>query len=421
MSRRRGSHPAGAGSPATLAAVLRAAVLLGVALALTACAPARVAEAVRVLGDIQAGAGPSALKAATPAPERRPIRFAIEARSHAADLYLPGQPAEAGIVLVPGLTPKGRNDPRIVAFANTLARARFRVLVPDLVRMRALQVSADDARPIADAIAYLARDEGGGGGGAEGEGEGEGEAEGAAAGRPVGVAAVSFAVGPAVLALLEPDVAGAAGFVVTIGGYYDLVELIRYVTTGLYREQGETEWRFRPPKRYGKWIFLLSNAARLDDPADRDALIAIAERRLDDPDADTGDLERGLGPEGRAVLGLIGNADPERTPALLAALPPAIGAELAALDLARHDLSGLRARFVMIHDAGDRIIPAGHSEALAAALPAGSARLYLIDSLDHAEPKPPGPIDAIRLLRAVYAVLALRDAGPALPEPGPSP
>jgi hypothetical protein len=376
------------------------AALLGLAAALGGCSPARLAESWRVLGDIEAGNRPSTLKAIAPDPERRAIRFAIGGRAHAADLYLPGEPAAAGIVLVPGLTPKGRNDARIVEFANTLARARFRVLVPDLVRMRALQVSADDAEPIADAIAYL---------GASDDAD-----------RPLGVAAVSFAVGPAVLALLEPQAADApraVRFVVTIGGYYDLVELVRYITTGYYREHGEATWRFRPPKQYGKWVFVLSNAARLADPRDRETLIAIAERRLDDPDADTRDLEQALGPEGRSVHALISNTDPARTPALLAALPTALGDEMAALDLARHDLSGVHARFVMIHDAADRIIPAAHSEALAAALPAGAASVYLIDSLDHAEPRSPGLFDGIRLLSAVYTVLSLRDTGPSAANP----
>ena len=53
--------------------------------------------------------------------------------------------------------------------------------------MRSFKVTALDAEPIADAVRYL--DERGGG-------------------RPLGVAAVSFAVGPAVLALDEPAAQG---------------------------------------------------------------------------------------------------------------------------------------------------------------------------------------------------------------------
>lgn len=350
-----------------------------------------------MLADIEAGDGPSTLKEARPAPQRAAIGYAIDGRVRAADLYSPADPPAASIVLVPGLTPRGRDDARIVAFANTLARARFRVLVPDVVGMRALKVSADDAEPIADAIAYLAAADG--------------------AGQPLGLAAVSFAVGPAVLALLQPRIAHAADFVLTIGGYYDLPALVGYITTGYYKDAGDDVWRFRPPKPYGKWIFVLSNAARLADAADRQTLTEIARRRLDDPDADIDTLASTLGPEGRSVYALITNTDPERTPALLAALPPALAHEMNALNLARQDLRRLDEQFVMIHDANDRIIPAAHALALAAALPEERASVFLIDSLNHAEPRPPSLLDAIQLMRAVYLVLSFRDQGAVRPMP----
>ena len=52
-------------------ALVVAAVLAG---GTQACSPARLGEAVRVLADIDAGAGPSALKEQTPAPVRRRAR-----------------------------------------------------------------------------------------------------------------------------------------------------------------------------------------------------------------------------------------------------------------------------------------------------------------------------------------------------------
>ena len=110
-------------------------VLTAVAL-LTACSPNRTVEAVRVLQDIQAGDRQSSLKQATPAPTRASILFTVDGRERLADLYSPGGGARAAMVLVPGLTPDGRDDRRIVAFASTLARARFEFIVPDLPGMR---------------------------------------------------------------------------------------------------------------------------------------------------------------------------------------------------------------------------------------------------------------------------------------------
>lgn len=386
-ARQRSTGTGGLGRRPLLSLGLAFVILLLAGLGV-ACSPARSLEAIRVLRDIEAGSGPSGLKETTPAPSRTFIRFG-EDDAGEADLYLPGEPARAGIVLVPGLTPHGRDDARLVDFAKTLARARFEVLVPDLPHLRALQVTASDAEPIAAAARYLG--------------------ERGRPGRPLGIAAVSFAVGPAVLALAEPGVRDRVGFFLGIGGYWDLEALITYVTTGYYREEPGGAWVHRPPKAYGKWVFVLSNAGRLGDAQDASVLTEMANRKLADRDAGIDDLVAGLGPGGRAVYALVANPDPERVPELLRALPTELGDEIARLDLSRRELSSLPVQFVLIHDRSDRIIPAAQSRALAEAVAPGHARLYVIGGLDHAQVKDPGIADAWALFDAVSTLLQLRD------------
>ena len=71
-------------------------------------------------------------------------------------LYLSTQGTRAGIVLVPGVVPAGKDDRRLVALAQTLARLQFAVLVPDLRGLRRYQVRAQDVGEVADAFRYLA-------------------------------------------------------------------------------------------------------------------------------------------------------------------------------------------------------------------------------------------------------------------------
>jgi len=85
--------------------------------------------------------------------------------------------------------------------------------------------------------------------------------------------------------------------------------------------------------------------------------------------------------------------------------------DLAALDLSRRDLSQLDARLLLVHGRDDPIIPSSESEALAAAAPDETA-LYVVDSLAHVELDPSGLVDGFRLWRAVYRLLAERDAAP---------
>lgn len=373
-----------------LPSVSRLAVVAALSLVLSACSLPRVIEAARVLGDIVAGEEPSSLKDRTPTPERVPVAYRVDGRAYDGDLYLPGDRTEGAIVLVPGVSRAGKDDRRLVAFANTLARARFAVLVPDMQGLKALKVRATDVREIAHAIAYFA------------------DSSAAAGHDRIGLVAVSYAVGPAILAALEPDVRDRMGFVVGIGGYWDLEAVVTYFTTGHYRERPDRPWRRAQPNAYGKWVFVLSNVEQLESADDRAILDRMARLKFDDPDAGIAKLAARLGPEGRSVYALLDNTDPERVPALLAALPAGIKAEFAALNLKGRDFSRLSARLILIHGRDDTIIPYTESVALAAALPKEQAELYLVDSLAHVDLGPTGLIDTFTLWRAVYRLLEQR-------------
>jgi hypothetical protein len=361
-------------------------------LELAACSPPRALEAMRVLGDVAAGDQPSTLKARTPEPRRWAL---IESGRVLGDLYWPGERAAAALVLVPGAARQGKDDPRLVAFAYTVARARFAVLVPEIANLRTQRLSPEDARPITAGIRYLA---------------GCFEPTQAPA---IGLAAISYAAGPALLAALAPTTADRIGFVFVVGGYYDVEAVLTFFTTGYFRDGPDGRWRQREPNAYGKWLFVRANAARLAGPEDRAALDEISARKLDDLDAGIADLRARLGPEGRAVMVLLDNRDPERVPALIAALPAPIRADLRTLDLERRDLSGLPFDLILVHGRDDPIIPSTESEALAAAAPADKVSLYLVDHLTHVELNPAGLLDGFELWRAIYRVLAERDSLPA--------
>jgi pimeloyl-ACP methyl ester carboxylesterase len=185
--------------------------------------------------------------------------------------------------------------------------------------------------------------------------------------------------------------------------------VITFFTTGAFRESADEPWRHRTPNAYGKWVFLLSNAPRLDRPTDRLALATIARRKMEDPEADVAGLVDALGPEGRAVYALLVNADPAAVSGLIAALPAVVRDEIAALNLASRRLDAAGVRFVLVHGRNDAIIPETESQAFARALPADTVSLYLLASLDHVNPEPPGAIDTLKLFDAVYTLLAYRD------------
>ncbi len=373
-------------------------VLASLALAslLAACSPSRMVESKALLEDLAAGSGPSSLKAETAAPTRRPVRFASDGRRHEGDLYRPGEGGgAAALVVVPGVSPAGKDDRRLVAFANSLARARFEVLVPEIANLRALKVGPGDAEPIADAVRAIT---------------GAGQIDGAAASnRQAGIVAISYAAGPAVLAALEPELRDRVAFLLLIGGYRDITAVVTYFTTGRYRTGPDVRWQRGNPEPRAKWAFLESNLSLIEDPDDARTLGAIAQRKNRRPEAEIADLVAGLGPQGRSIIALLTNRDPDAVPALMGALPEKIVADMRGLDLAGRDLSALKAELILVHGRDDPVIPYTESEALAAAATGAETSLTLLDNLPHVDLATPGAEDALRLWSAAYRLLEERD------------
>jgi dienelactone hydrolase len=364
-------------------------LLLVVAVCLSGCLSPRGNEAADLLADIAAGDGPSRLKQTATEPLREPIRYRRAAGDAVADLYRNTERPRGAVVVVPGLTPHGKDDPRLVSFAKSLARAQLFVLVPDIANTRALKVSAGDSAEIAAAIEELAARFAGG------------------AERSVGLVAISYAVGPALLAAAETPAGRNLRFIVAIGGYYDIAAAIGFVTTGAYQET-DGSWRRGAPNEFGKLVFLRSNADRIDDPSDRARLIAIAERRLADPAADIGPIVARLGLQARTVYELIDNREPQQVAGLIARLPDPILRELRTLDLRTIDLSRVPGPVFLVHGADDPIIPAGESAKLAATLGL-RAELTLVERFAHVDAATTSLADSIRLLRATTRILEERD------------
>ncbi len=317
---------------------------------------------------------PGPLTWITDAPERQSVTFQGGGRQMVATLYRPARSGRrarpgAGVVLVHGVNETGKDDPRIVWLADLLTRSGFTVLTPDFLGFKSLTVRTSDVEEMVSSIQYLA-----------------GRREDVGAGR-VGLVGFSYGAGPTIIAAADPRGRDLVQFVVSFGGYFDLLDVITFVTTGYY-EFGDARGRIAP-NEYTRWIFLRYNLELIGSARDREILQEITEAKAKNPAVDEGPRAAALGPEGRAAYELLVNRDPVKVPSLVKALSPSIREQIRFLSPSRV-IGDLRARLFVVHSDPDDFMPMTESLRLAAALKSrGNVHLALLKVFSHVQPNFP--------------------------------
>jgi pimeloyl-ACP methyl ester carboxylesterase len=300
-----------------------------------------------------------------------------------ADLYRPGGPPRGGLVLVPGLSREGKNHPAFQRLARSLARVGFLVLAPDFPGLRAFQVAESDMRVIVRAVQTL-RVEGG---------------------SPTGVLGFSFGAGPALLAAADPAIRDQVALVGSLGGYWNLANVIGFITTGWFEADGQ--WRQGAQQPYNRWKLLAALVPYVADPGDRARLQRLADRKLVDPGEDVKVELAKLGVEGWRLLALVENRQRDRVANLLASLTPAMRERLQRLSPATA-IGGVKARLLVAHGRDDDSIPYTESVRLARAAP-NLGRLVIFDGFTHVFPSEGGWRSRLRQVRDLERLVLLLD------------
>jgi fermentation-respiration switch protein FrsA (DUF1100 family) len=281
-------------------------------------------------------------------PEVRSVVVPVRQSALRADLYLPAREGKhGGLVMVPGFTEFGKDDARVVWLAGHLARIGFVVLVPDLPGLRSWRAREADVDDMVDSFRYLAT-----------------LSPGLRLDR-LGLMGFSYGAGPTVIAATDPAIAGQVRFVISFGGYFDLVDVIRFVTTGHFAWQGHRG--YLPPSPHARGRFLLANLDLVQEATDQEILVAVAKGLADGEWRPTVCTD-GLSPWGAALYALLMNTAPEQVDALIGRLDPRIRERIAYLSPSRV-IGRLQAHLVVIHGLEDDYIPYSESLRLAAAAP----------------------------------------------------
>jgi hypothetical protein len=181
----------------------------------------------------------------------------------------------------------------------------------------------------------------------------------------MGLMGFSYAAGPTLMAAANPEIRQRVKFVVSFGGYYDPINVIRFITTGHYEYRDEKG--ISKPEPYGKWVFFTSNLDYVESPKDQRLLREIFTKEQEGKRQEVSPALRELTPQGRSLYELLINQDPGRVVALVEKIDPRVRDYLARLSLAPI-VPSIDAYIIVGHGAADPLIPYTESLRLADAV-----------------------------------------------------
>jgi pimeloyl-ACP methyl ester carboxylesterase len=311
-------------------------------------------QAAAVLTQLNGNPVPRRLRSIAAMPvETRSLQIPSPAGEVPARLYTPTtEPNAPGLVLVPGINYLGIDEPRLEAFARSMAACGLRVLTPELPGTRDYRIEPRDIQAVGDSAAWLRH----------------------ASGRRVGLIGLSFSGSLALMAAARQPYSKDVSFVFAVGAYDDLYRLATFYATGADPLPDGNVERIAP-NDYGPWVVEYEHLEDFVPAADVPPIRAALRARLyDDP-----------GLEQHAIAKLTSRQKAEykkllnvtRNSWALAVSNKKNAAEMAAISPHGH-LSRLNVPVYLLHGRKDDLIPFAESKWLARDLPPGTLQEALI-------------------------------------------
>jgi|GEM_PF-512262 len=292
-----------------------------------------------------------------------------------ADVYRPADGDEHGAMLIAvGAAPRIRSHPGVIRLSKTAARAGIVVMIPQLYypfRERTLPQDVKalvgtfqtDIRQIAASYQWL-------------------KTQPYVDSDRAGIFGASVGAGLALVAASDPGVRDDIDFFVSLGTYYDMVDLFNAITTETIHYNGRNEpW---DPWLESVHILYRSLIQYLPDQRDRQTLTDIFLGGSSPGEVQVASLSA----QGRQVYDALIAGDPQRILDVWSAISPGDVAVLRQISPSTTVSAYPNTELFIIHDRSDPYIPYVESRRLRDAVAANGSPLHYaeFDIFDHVEP-----------------------------------
>lgn len=252
-----------------------------------------------------------------------------------ARLYTPqGIASPPGMVVVHGVHHLGVNEPRLMAFSRALAQSGIQVFTPELPDIADYQVTRGSVDIIGTAAQQFAQQ----------------------IKAPVGILGLSFAGGESLLAAADPKYAPSIAFVMSIGAHEDMHRIAEFFVTGKIARPDDTVVPLKPHE-YGPLVLIYSHVDEFfpasDVPAAKEALKLLL---WEDVPASKAAAAK-LSPASEQKMARLYDHDSSIFNDTIKQATDRYTAEMAAVS-PRNQLKALHVPVLLLHGAGDDVIPA---------------------------------------------------------------
>lgn len=335
---------------------------------------------------------------------RHELKFKSASHTVTADVYRVGTADETrdkpAVIIYAPLAPKGKRDPHAVNFLKSLARVGFVVLAPEWTERPVGQIDTGDIDDVEASIQYL-------------------KEQPDVDPKRIGIVAVSYGVGPSLLAAAREKHRGDLQYIMAIGGYVDLWSVLRFAGNGTVRLDGGREVQLQP-EPYMRYILLQTLAAWTTHTKDAGIIKTFLSKvRGYDTPIHLATLRRLLSKESQALLDTLENVnDGMPLKEVRASFPDGFRRNMDTLSLSPEMLHKIQARVLIVHTVNDRLVPYSEARTLFRHLPkARKPLLSTLSGFDHTIPPPATPANfffiyapnALRLVPLLYTFFRMQE------------
>ena len=313
---------------------------------------------------------------------------AIKARA-----YFPAAKHAPVLVLVHGIHHLGIEDPRLKAFARAMAREGVLVITPEVPGMKDYRVAPEDIDVIGESVLAVQRLTGA---------------------KQVGLMGLSFSGGLSLMAAADPRYRPAVGYVIAVGAHASMQRVARFYGSDKMLEPDGRELPFAA-HAYGQLVMVYEHpedyfAASAASPEQVRAVLrpflygdvkTATEALAQVPEPARSTLQRWIGHDhDRKGLGAEIVAEAEKRRGEMEQVSP------------QGHLAGLQAPVLLLHGAGDNVIPPSETEFLAREIPPNLLDEELVSkAISHVDMAKPKVWDQVRLLRWMGEMFRVMERG----------